>query len=73
MEKEQYTMEAPPYDEPSRVVEQKGMRMGEAADVYGDIQTAEDYGYVSRGYVGTTSQSSRLHRIASHRFAQGFS
>lgn len=49
MEKTPYTTEAPPYDDPSRVIEQKGMKMGEAADVYGNIQTAEDYGYVSRG------------------------
>jgi hypothetical protein len=24
----------------------------EAKDIYGDIQTAEEYGYVTRGYVG---------------------
>jgi amino acid transporter len=48
MEKETYTVDAPLYDDPARIVEDKGMRMGEAADVYGDIQTAEDYGYVSR-------------------------
>lgn len=52
MEKEQYLetgVEAPPYDEPSRTVEDKGNRMGEAADMYGDLDTAEEYGYVSRG------------------------
>ena len=32
-----------------RIVEEKGIRMGEAADMYGDIATAEEYGYVSRG------------------------
>jgi len=55
MEKEAYTVDAPLYDDPARIVEDKGMRMGEAADVYGDIQTAEDYGYVSRGYVSRSS------------------
>lgn len=55
MEKEAYTVDAPLHDDPARIVEDKGMRMGEAADVYGDIQTAEDYGYVSRGYVSRSS------------------
>ena len=36
-------------DDPSRVVEEKGIRIGEAADMYGDLATAEEYGYVSRG------------------------
>jgi len=52
MEKERYTesgTEAPPYDDPTRVVEDKGIRMGEAADMYGDLDTAEEYGYVARG------------------------
>jgi amino acid transporter len=31
------------------IVEQKGNHIGEAADIYGDLQTAEDYGYVQRG------------------------
>jgi yeast amino acid transporter len=31
------------------VVEQKGGAIGEAADIYGDVQTAEELGYVSRG------------------------
>lgn len=55
MEKEPYAVEAPPYDDPSRIIEDKGMKMGEAADVYKDIQTAEVFGYVNRGYVSTTS------------------
>jgi hypothetical protein len=43
--------EAPPYDNNAeRIIEDKGLRMGEAADVYGDVATAEEYGYVSRGY-----------------------
>jgi amino acid transporter len=52
MEKERYTesgTEAPPYDDPTRIVEDKGIRMGEAADMYGDLDTAEEYGYVARG------------------------
>jgi amino acid transporter len=52
MEKEHYLekgVEAPPYDDPSRIVEDKGGRMGEAADMYGDLDTAEEYGYVTRG------------------------
>ena len=40
----------PEYD-PNRVVEEFGMELGEAADMYGDLDTAEDYGYVTRGYV----------------------
>jgi amino acid transporter len=30
------------------IVETKGAAVGEAADVYGDIGTAEQYGYVQR-------------------------
>ena len=44
-----YSNESPPYDDPARIVEAKGVRIGEAADLYGDIGTAEDYGYVTRG------------------------
>jgi amino acid transporter len=33
------------------IVERKGHATGEAADIYGDLQTAEEYGYVERGYV----------------------
>ena len=29
--------------------EEKGYTIGEAADVYGDVAEAEQYGYVSRG------------------------
>jgi len=52
MEKERYLetgAEAPPYDDRSRIVKDKGDRMGEAADMYGDLDTAEEYGYVTRG------------------------
>ncbi|KAF2867626.1 amino acid permease/ SLC12A domain-containing protein [Massariosphaeria phaeospora] len=31
------------------IVDQKGAAAGEAADVYGDVQTAEEFGYVQRG------------------------
>lgn len=31
------------------IVHEKGAALGEAADMYGDIQTAEQYGYVQRG------------------------
>lgn len=31
------------------IIHEKGANIGEAADLYGDIQTAEEYGYVQRG------------------------
>jgi amino acid transporter len=31
------------------IIDQKGADIGEAADLYGDVQTAEQYGYVQRG------------------------
>ena len=51
--KEAFGNEPPVYNDPhsADIVENKGIRMGEAADMYGDLETAEDYGYVSRGYV----------------------
>ncbi len=51
-EKEQYAIgtQQPGSDHGvADIVEQKGAAMGEAADIYGDIQTAEEYGYVQRG------------------------
>lgn len=48
---EKYSNESPPMEDPSRVVEEKGIRIAEAADMYGDLASAEEYGYVSRGYV----------------------
>jgi hypothetical protein len=44
--------EVPAYDpkDVADIVASKGNNIGEAADIYGDIQTAEEYGYVSRGY-----------------------
>jgi amino acid transporter len=51
-EKNQYAIgadAAPPADHGIRnIVETKGGAVGEAADIYGDIQTAEHYGYVER-------------------------
>lgn len=41
----------PQYVDPSGVESKEG-RITEAAALYGDIQTAEEYGYVTRGYVG---------------------
>lgn len=46
---EKYSNESPPLDDATRVVEEKGIRIGEAADLYGDLASAEEYGYVSRG------------------------
>lgn len=52
------------YD-PDRVVEEFGMQLGEAADMYGDLDTAEDYGYVTRGYVMADRQGGmdRSHQL----------
>lgn len=33
----------------SVAIEQHGLRLGEAADLYGNVEEAEEYGYVSRG------------------------
>lgn len=51
--KEQYTVD---HDTPADttikdIVETKGQAIGEAVGIYGDVQTAEEYGYVERGYV----------------------
>jgi len=53
-EKSHYTVgaDAPEYGDPAGVkdiVERKGHAVGEAADMYGDLATAEEYGYVERG------------------------
>ncbi|KAI9715363.1 MAG: hypothetical protein M1812_006008 [Candelaria pacifica] len=56
-EKAAYAAEAPGYDSPSGSgngvrngsVGEKDARINEAAELYGDIQSAEEYGYVSRG------------------------
>ena len=38
------------YHETERIVAAKGMEYAEAVDIYGDIETVEDYGHVTRGY-----------------------
>jgi|TARA_R110002003_G_scaffold187_2_gene14601 amino acid transporter len=52
-EKNQYAIEGaatPPSDHGIKnIVDRKGSAVGEAADIYGDIATAEQYGYVKRG------------------------
>lgn len=47
--KEAYGNPSPPYQDAAGLVETKGIRIGEAADMFGDVETAEEYGYVSRG------------------------
>jgi hypothetical protein len=43
--------ESPPfYSEPTATYDSKGNGVAEAADLYGDLATAESYGYVARGY-----------------------
>lgn len=46
---EKSSNESPSSKDPTRVVEEKGIRLGEAVDLYGDVGAAEEYGYVSRG------------------------
>ena len=41
--------QAPPYEDPATLTNEKGIKVGEAADIFGDVQTAEEYGYVTRG------------------------
>jgi amino acid transporter len=48
------------------IVQTKGNGIGEAADIYGDLATAEEYGYVERGYV--SSSKARFARIILTRF-----
>ncbi|KKY17138.1 putative amino-acid permease inda1 [Diplodia seriata] len=55
-EKDLYSVDVGGHEPPAHeahdikdVVDQKGIAVGEAADVYGDVQTAEEYGYVHRG------------------------
>ena len=43
--------EIPPGYDTDKIIEEKGVAIGEAADMYGDLDTAEEYGYVTRGYV----------------------
>ena len=39
------------YGDPSRTTAEQGLQLDEAADMYGDLVTAEEHGYVNRGYV----------------------
>jgi hypothetical protein len=57
-EKEQYDVSATPdynghataaYVDPATGIESKSGRILEASDLYGNIETAEEYGYVTRG------------------------
>lgn len=53
MEKQNYRVDTTgsnDYDAPGSDITKPG-KVAEAACLYGDIQTAEDYGYVSRGSV----------------------
>jgi amino acid transporter len=51
-EKDQFAIQGdttPPHDHGiGNIVETKGAALGEAAGIYGDIETAERYGYVER-------------------------
>jgi hypothetical protein len=45
--------ESPDYhvDELNKMEARRGSKVNEATDMYGDLQTAEEYGYVARGYL----------------------
>jgi hypothetical protein len=53
-EKNNYAVEGaatPPSDHGIKgIVESRGAATGEAADLYGSVEQAEQYGYVKRGY-----------------------
>ena len=52
VEKETSSDEVPMYSPTSdKLGQSKDFRINEAADLYGDIHTAEEYGYVARGSV----------------------
>lgn len=44
--------ESPDYhvDELNKMEARRGSKVNEATDIYGDVATAEEYGYVARGY-----------------------
>lgn len=48
-EKKQYTVGSDSDHGVRGIVNLKGAAAGEGAELYGDIQTAEEYGYVERG------------------------
>jgi amino acid transporter len=47
------------YVDPATGIESKDGRILEASGVYGDVATAEEYGYVSRGYVQSATRARR--------------
>ena len=50
MEKQpEYDEGDPTHEELSKLAARRGSKANEASDLYGDIQTAEEYGYVTRG------------------------
>jgi amino acid transporter len=59
MEKEQYAVNTSSeynnghaaYVDPATGEENKSGRLMEAGELYGNLDTAEEYGYVTRGYV----------------------
>ena len=58
MELEKTVTESALYDDPSRMYDdpyknpaERGFQLGEAADMYGNLEFAEEHGYVTRGYV----------------------
>ena len=62
MEVEKTRTESAPYDDHSRmygdsprIPVDQGLQFDEAADMYGDMATAEEHGYVNRGYVNEAS------------------
>lgn len=57
---ERYGVSPTDYADPGRTVQEKGIGMGDAIDIYGDLATAENYGYVSRGYFGKDSYRPRF-------------
>jgi amino acid transporter len=42
---------APPYENGEEFIDVKQVQIGEATGIFGDFETAERYGYVSRGSV----------------------
>ena len=39
------------YDDANKFTAERDFQLGEAADMYGNLETAEEHGYVTRGYV----------------------
>jgi hypothetical protein len=52
------------YVDPATGIESKQGRITEAADVYGNIETAEEYGYVTRGFVHLALKDGTLRALA---------